>query len=234
MLSVRETGLPVTLVNCASVNSQWYELPSGFDVHGESPGATHWASLPQGTYAILSGLVIPTGDVTLESFLSTPLLGSTCEAAGVVSLDPSAQTYIDLGAGVVDGWIHLSGGGRRYVVLGSYLSWSDGSSRAGAPLLCDDCSATAACVALAHNQVVTLTIPDHAVVRFQHVDSGSDPAQWGRILVLSPIGPLGRSRTMIRRVIAGPRPRGCGRHRGERRHLPSRANVGYRAPGYRN
>jgi signal transduction histidine kinase len=61
-------------------------------VDGESRGATLWASLPTGTYAILSSLVNPTGEVTLESILPRPLLGSTCEEAGSVSLDPYNDT----------------------------------------------------------------------------------------------------------------------------------------------
>ncbi len=99
VLSVRETGLPLTLVNCANIKSPLFQVPSGVTVDGESHGATLWASLPPGTYAILSSLGNPTGEVTLESILPRPLLGSTCEEAGSVSLDPSGQTFIDLGEG---------------------------------------------------------------------------------------------------------------------------------------
>ena len=175
VLSLGAQVQPVMLIDCTDSASPWYELVGGY---GKTSRATHWASLPPGTYSIPRG---PSA-VELRSFLSTPLLGSTCDAAGTVSLDPAEQTYIDFRRGKVDGWIHLSGGGHTYDVSLYNLFWTNVVSTAGAPVLCDDCSPTAACVPLAYGQLTRVTIPDHAVVRMQNIVSSPVPPKWGQLM----------------------------------------------------
>lgn len=182
VLTVEGDDSRLMLLPCAAATPTSYTLDGG---HAGRP-ATHWASLPPGSYAMFPG-PLP-ASVALRSDFPGPLVGSACASASLVSLDANGRTSIDLPGGGVDGWMRLTGGGRTYDVFPYNLVWSD-LLTPGPVSICDDCSAVS-CVPLAYGQPTRVLIGDQSVVRFQSVISFPPPsAAWGQLVFdVSPEG----------------------------------------------
>src|SRR6266542_568912 len=175
-LEGEETQL--TLLDCALAAPPSYVLEGG---HG-GLRSTHWANLPRGTYAFFPG-PLP-ARVALRSYLQQNFFADSCDRAAMVALDADAETHIDMLEGRVTGWIPLSGGGRTYEVFSHHFIWKD-LSAATAISICDDCSATAACVPLPYGQTTTIVIGDHAGVRLQEaIVLPPADSMWGQLVFL--------------------------------------------------
>lgn len=177
VLTIEGEDTQLMLLSCGQATPTPYMLEGAL---GRSV-ATHWASLPPGSYTLMRGpdVGLP-GSVTFRAQLSGPLVGSVCPLANTVSLDESGSTTIDFVAGPVDGWMRLNGGGATYHVSPHDLWWV--GLQPGPISICTDCTASS-CVPLPFNGAADIVITDQSVVRFQNVAATPSPTEaWSSLV----------------------------------------------------
>jgi hypothetical protein len=186
-LEMTGDNFALVLISCSDPTPTVYEIDPGLAGHP----TTHWASLPAGSYTMLpapapagsytmppapapagSYTMLPApapASITLEAKFSGALVSETCASAGTVSLDPTENTYVDVPPGIVDGWMHLAGGGSSYDVSQTGLYWKN-ITTAGPLSICTDCSGTSCVpIPIPFGPPTRVTISDQSVVRFQNV-----------------------------------------------------------------
>jgi hypothetical protein len=175
------------LVDCAAAVAPTYLLAANL----ERPRVTHWLSVPSGSYAIVPGETRFPSQVEFRTSLAQGFLAPSCDAAGVVTLDPDGETAIDFLPGAVgqaepgsvpSAWIRVAGGGRTYHVMPVDLSW-DTRLATDAIMLCDDCGGAAECRSILFDQITSVAIGDRAVVRLESVRAAPPPTRsWGQLV----------------------------------------------------
>jgi len=172
---------------CADRSAGWYPLPG---TASGSP-ATHWALVPPGSYTVFAGAsdtYVPPArpawvsdgaftprarapaDLGLRARLPAGFVGASCGAAGTVSLESSATTYVDIVRAYDDAWLRVDGGGRSFGVVAQMLFTPFGVSQ---PLeICAGCGAGAACTPIPARDV---TLDGETVVHMQGVSPDRPP-----------------------------------------------------------
>lgn len=176
VLSVEGDDTQLMLLPCGVSAPTSYTLKGG---HAGRP-ATHWASLPPGSYAMFPRLSPLPTSVAFQSYFRGPLVSSICDSTNPISLDRNGRTSIDLLPGGIDGWVRLEGGDQTYDVFPYDLVWND-LLTAGPVAICDDCSGVS-CTPIPYGKVTRVLISNQSVVRFRNVLSFPSPSAWGQIV----------------------------------------------------
>ena len=188
VLALEGQNSELELRSCAAAPSAYYVLEGG----QETAQSTHWAHLPPGSYAMISGDGPLLQSVSFRSELPSGVVGDTCASAGSVALDSAGDTYVDLlpgdtatstpGTDASSRWIHLAGDDGLYSVSLLGLTWNDPLS-SGALAVCDDCTEAAACVSLSQVNPVSVRIGKEAVLRMQGVLAlPASSRTWGQLV----------------------------------------------------
>jgi len=176
--------------DCGAQSGPIYALGSNGTFEGTS-WTQHWISLDPGTYTLtLMAPLNPGGgtpsqvQILLQSYISQPLLGNTCDTAGVVQLSPQDTSQIDLrSAYPINGWIRLAGGGgQSFSVSSSKLSVDELLGANGVPIkpqgqlmLCGGCDSSAPCVPLLpNNGSVLVPVVEGSVLYLEGVGAYGD------------------------------------------------------------
>lgn len=182
VLSMTGDDSELMLLSCTDSAPTPYTLEGGHS--GKS--MTHWASLPVGTYTMVSGMP---SSVTLKSEFQGPLVDKMCATAPNVSLDPNGITDVDFVTPRLDGWMRVAGGGRTYDVYPYHLAIAPFPGDPGALSICDDCTLSS-CVAVQFDGPTRVRIGDQSVVHFEGVVALAAPSSaWGQLIFEVPSGP---------------------------------------------
>jgi hypothetical protein len=132
-----------------------------------SPAVTHWESLAAGTYSVTHVASPPPKDVTLEAYLSQPLVGASC-AAAPMDLAPDTPTIVGLPPGTLDGWIAVNGS------LGQSYSVSRANFLSGTVAACGDCGGSG-CADVPTGGGVPFSVGTGSAVRLQRAVAAAYP-----------------------------------------------------------
>jgi hypothetical protein len=167
----------VTLMSCADSASTQYVL-DGPDIVAR---AVHWALMPPGSYAMQGG-PLPSA-VQLLSRLPDGWIADSCDGAGALTLDPTAEAYIDLPPGRVEGWLRVADG------YGTYMASVDqigGPTSDPVVFVCDGCPAAEACVPIPPGSLTPVTLSASSFVHFQGAIAEPGPTSAWAHFILRP------------------------------------------------
>jgi hypothetical protein len=167
----------LTLMSCADTASTQYVLDGLYGV----ARAVHWALMPPGSYAML-GAPLPSA-VQLVSSLPHGWVADACDGAGALTLDPAADTYVDLLPGRVDGWLRVAGGYGTYMASVDELA---GATPDPVVFVCDGCPAAGACVPIPAGTLTPVTLGASSFVHFQGAIAEPSPASAWAHFILRP------------------------------------------------
>jgi len=174
VLSMTGVDSQLVLLSCSD------SAPTPYTLEGGSLGkpATHWASLPMGTYTMVSGTP---SSVTLKSEFQGSLVDKAC-AGATVALDPNGTTYVDFLRPRLDGSMRLAGGGRTYEVYPYNLVIAPFPGDPRALSICDDCT-LASCVPVQPAGPTRVRVGDQSVVHFEGVVTlPPRSSAWGQLI----------------------------------------------------